>query len=333
MRLVAKKILKGRSVLQAVAGLILVAQATGSQATQTVAGTTISNTASARYDLPNGGSSAISSNTVSLRVDEVLNVAVASLDAGDVVGSAGAANQILTFRLTNAGNGFEAFTLLVQDNVTGDQFDPATTSIVIDSNGNGVYDPGADTVYIAGSNDPSLSPDATVTIFVLSTLPGGAANGDRGRVNLVATAVTGSGAPGTIFSGRGQGGGDAVVGATTANALAQGTYAVQAATVAFVKSATVADPFGGTSQVPGSLITYSLLATISGSGTLNNLIVSDTVPAGTVYQPGTITLAGSALTDAVDGDAGEIVSNALSVRLGSAPAGSTYLVKFQVKVN
>lgn len=333
MRRSTEAVLSRPPLLLFAGALILCGTPRPAFAAPTLAGTTITNTATARYDLPSGGSGTVSSNTVSLRVDELLDVAVASLDSGDVVGSAGATNQVLTFRLTNAGNGSEAFALLAQDNVTGDNFDPSTTSIAIDSNGNGVYDPGTDIVYVAGSNDPVLAPDATVTIFVLSTLPAGAANGDRGRVNLVANAVTGTGTAGTIFSGAGQGGGDAVVGATTARATGQGTYAVRAASVTFVKSAVVVDPFGGTTQIPGSTITYSLLATVTGSGTLNNLVVSDTVPTGTAYLPGTITLGGAALSDIVDGDAGEMISSALAVRLGNAPAGSSYLVKFQVKVN
>ena len=144
---------------------------------------------------------------------------------------------MLTFRVTNAGNGSENFVLTARDNVGGDDFDPTATSIVLDSNGNGVYDPGIDTVYVAGANNPVLAPDASVLVFVLSSIPAGAGNGQRGRVDLVAVAATGSGAPGTTFAGQGQGGGDAVVGATGADAEDDGYYAVAAATVAFVKSA------------------------------------------------------------------------------------------------
>jgi uncharacterized repeat protein (TIGR01451 family) len=303
------------------------------RASKTPAGTVISNTAKATYDLPNGGSGSADSNTVSVIVDEVLDVAVASLNSADVPTSPGAPNQVLAYTLTNAGNGQEAFKLSARDNVSGDDFDPATTSIAIDANGNGVYDPGVDTVYVAGSNEPSLAPDASLTIFMLSTIPAGAANGQRGEADLIATAATGSGNPGTLFAANGTGGGDAVVGSTTATASAGGFFAVLAASVALAKSAAIADPFGGTSHIPGSVVTYTLVATVSGSGTLNNLVLSDAIPAGAAYQPGTLTLGGAALTDDADGDAGEVVSGNVTVRLGNLPAGSSRTGSFKVKVN
>ena len=134
--------------------------------------------------------------------------------------------------------------------ISGDAFDPTTTSVVLDSNGNGVYDPGVDVVYSAGSNDPMLAPDASIKVFLLSTIPASATDGQRGATDLSATAVTGSGTPGTSFAGQGTGGSDAVVGATTASGSDRGYYIVSAATVAFVKSATVLDPFGGSKSVP-----------------------------------------------------------------------------------
>jgi uncharacterized repeat protein (TIGR01451 family) len=245
----------------------------------------------------------------------------------------GATNQVLTFKVTNAGNGQEAFKLTARDNATGDDFDPTTTSIVIDTNNNGTYDPGTDTVYTAGSNDPSLAPDGTVTVFLLSTIPAGATNGQRGEADLVATSVTGSGTPGTVFAGKGDGGGDAVVGSTTATASAAGFYAVSAASVTLTKSATVTDPFGGTSHVPGSIITYTLVASVSGSGSASNLVISDTVPSDTTYQAGTLTLGGTSLTDAADSDAGEVVTGNVTVRLGTVAAGASQTATFKVKVN
>ncbi len=314
-------------------GLIISATGTSAWAASTPAGTMISNTAKATYDLPNGGSGSSDSNTVTFEVDEVLDVAVASLNSGDVTVTPGATSQVLAFKVTNAGNGQEAFKLAARDNLTGDDFDPTTTSIVIDSNGNDTYDPGVDTVYVAGTNEPNLAPGAAVAVFLLSTIPAGSTNGQRGQADLVATSVTGSGTAGTVFSGKGTGGSDAVVGSTTASASASGFYAVSAASVSLVKSATVADPFGGTSHVPGSTITYTIVATVSGSGSLSNLTVSDVVPTGTTYDPGTLTLGGTALTDAADSDPGEVVAGTMTTRLATVAAGSSRTITFKVKVN
>ncbi len=321
------------SMLAAAAAIAAGAISAPAQAAGTVAGTTISNVATATYDLPNGGSGTVQSNVVTLKVDELINVTVAWHDPGDVVGPAGGTKQVLSFTVTNGGNGTEAFTLGTIANLGGDDFDPAVAAVVLDTNGNGVYDPGVDTVYVAGTNDPSLAPDQSVTVFVLSTLPLTAADGNRARAELTAASKKGTGTPGTSFAGQGQGGGNAVIGATGGKGLADGWYKVQKASVAFLKSAIVADPFGGTTQVPGSTVTYTLAATVSGTGSLANLKVTDSIPTGTTYAPGSLTLDGTALTDAADGDAGTYTGTGIAVTLGTVASGATRTVTFKVKIN
>lgn len=320
-------------VLPLVVATATIGFATPAFAVGTTAGTTISNTATATYDDAGGNPVSVPSNKVDIKVDELLDVKVATADPGDVIVQPGTTNKVLSFTVTNTGNGTEAFRLTPNSVVGGDQFDPTTTSIVLDSNGNGIYDAGVDSVYNAGSNDPVLAPDAAIKVFVLSTIPGSVSDADKGIVQLSAAANTGNGAPGTTFAGQGQGGGDAVVGASTAKSTDKGAYLVQSTVVVFTKSAVVLDPFGGSKSVPGAIITYTLVANISGSGTLNNLSLGDPVPAGTAYQAGTITLQGSPLTDATGDDAADFASNAVSVRLGNVAGGQTRTATFKVKIN
>jgi uncharacterized repeat protein (TIGR01451 family) len=322
-----------KAVLAAVSVLSAGAFASPASAAGTPAGTTIDNVATATYELPTGDETSVDSNVVSLKVDELLDVTVASADPGDVVTQPGLTAQRLSFTVTNAGNGLEKFTLATVANGGGDDFDPAVTSIVLDGNGNGAYDAGVDTVYVAGTNDPELDPDESLSVFVLSTIPPAAQDGDRGRVDLTAVAVTGSGAPGTSFAGLGQGGGDAVVGATGADAADDGYYRVASASVSFVKSATVADPYGGATQGPGAVITYTLAATVSGTGSLTNLRVADAVPDDTSYQAESIALDGSPLTDAADADAGRYTGTGIAVTLGNVAAGTTKTITFKVKID
>ena len=238
----------------------------------------------------------------------------------------------MSFTVTNAGNGHEPFTLgTVQG--AGDDFDPTVTSLVLDTNGNGSFDPGVDTLYVPGANDPVLAPDGSIVVFVLSTIPPAALDGNRGRIDLTATSKTGTGTPGTTFAGAGEGGGNAVVGLTTAKSQHEGWYAVRKASLAFVKSATVADPFGGTTQGPGSIITYTLTATVSGTGSLANVAVTDPIPTGTTYKAGSITLDAASLTDAADADAGSFNGSAIAVGLGTMASGTSKIVKFQVKID
>lgn len=298
----------------------------------TPAGTDIKNVATATYEpTPGGPEVSIDSNTVTLKVDELLDVSVAWADPADVVAAPGALAQVLRFTVTNGGNGSEAFSLTTA--TSGGQFTPAVTAIVLDSNGNDAYDAGVDTVYVPGANDPELGPDQAVTVFVLSTLPAVALDAQRGKVNLLAAARTGSGAPGKSFAGLGQGGGNAIVGATGADANDDGWHKISKAAITFSKSASVLDPWGGSSNAPGAIVTYTLTATVNGTGSLGNVRIADPIPAGTTYSPGSLTLGGSGLSDAVDSDAGAFTGTGISVGLGTLASGASRTVTFKVKID
>ena len=297
----------------------------------TRAGTTISNTASASFDT-GSGTQTVDSNRVDLRVDELLDVTVATGNPSDVPTTPGATNQVLTYSLTNTGNGQEAFALSTIANVGGDNYDPVVTQIYID-NGDGIFDASTDTLYALGANDPVLNPDQSVRIFVRASTPSGVVDGNRGIVTLVAAAKTGTGAPGTAFAGQGEGGGDAIVGSTGGDGQDNGAFRVAAATVSLVKSASIVDPFGGSEPLPGAIITYTIVATVAGSGSVNGLAVTDNIPANTTYVAGSIALGGGALTDAVDADAGDYNGTRIRVGLGTVAGGQTRTVTFRTRIN
>ena len=304
--------------------------ANAAHAAGVVAGTQIANTATATYD-SGAASVSIQSNTVTVRVDELLDVAVASLSANPTAAAAG--TTILTYRITNTGNGPEAFDLSADPAIAGNSFDPALQSIAYDSNSNGLYDAGTDVILATGTPTPALAPDSSLTVFVLTTLPGTATDGQTGQVRLTATATTGSGTPGTVFTGQGAGGSDAVVGASTALDDALATQIARLAAVNLTKSATILDPFGTQQPVPGAVVTYSLLAMVSGAGMASNLNVTDVIPSGTTYEVGTLTLDGTPLSDVADGDVGQASAAGIAVGLGTLAGGSSKTVTFKVKIN
>lgn len=309
--------------------------ASTAHAAGTIAGTDIVNVAQATYDDPNGGPPVVvPSNIVTIKVDELLDVTVVTSDPGDIATDPGATAQVTTYQVTNTGNGQEAFTLSADTAKGGDDFDTTFEQIVLDTNNNGVYDAGVDTVYTAGTNDPDLAPDASVTVFILSTIPAAANDGERAEIELSGVAVTGSGVPGTAFAGQGDGGGDAVVGSTGADSEDSSFFIVQAAQIALVKSATVLDPFGGSESVPGATITYQLVATVTGTGNLTNLVITDNIPADTSYTAETITLEGAGLTDSdADADAGSFDGTKIAVALGTVAGGQTRTTTFQVIID
>ncbi len=300
------------------------------------AGSTINNTATASYDA-GGGTVSVPSNQVSLVVDELLDVTVASTDPGDVPTTPGATQEVLTFTVTNNGNGSESFHLGTIASNGNDDYDPTNVQIWLD-NGDGVFDPTTDTLYTPGTNDPVLNPDAVVTVFVVSDTPGTVTDGNRAEVVLTAESNTvlangNNNTPGYSMPGQGTNGSNAVVGATGADSEDNGFYVVNAATVSLVKSAVVKDPFNGSEPVPGATITYTIVATVTGTGSVNSLSVADPVPANTTYQAGTIKLGGVAQTDGVDADAGSFGSNTVTVNLGTVAGGQTRTVTFDVKIN
>ncbi|MGH8494283.1 MAG: hypothetical protein ACRERR_14425 [Moraxellaceae bacterium] len=335
-----KRILLARTALATLALSALVSEV---QAAGTAAGSNIVNTASATFNDPAGTPQSTTSNTSTLQVDEILDVTVVSNDAGNVSVNTPSSSQVLSFKITNTGNGSEAFTLAATGTVSGDQFDPTNVRIYLDD-GDGIFN-AADTVYVAGSNDPTLAAEGSRTVFLVSDIPSGRANGDIGQATVTATAKTGHGTPGTTIAGQGTGGSDAVVGSTTAEAARSNGYAVVHAGGVLSKSSSVLDQFGGSNAIPGATITYSLTFTATGSGNLTNAAVTDSVPAGTTYVPGSTTLDLAALTDANGDDAGKFDaipagSNAkglVTVSLGTVAAtaapGTVHTVTFKVTID
>lgn len=294
------------------------------------AGTLIENTASATYDA-GGSTQTVDSNTVTVRVDELLDVTATSLDGGSVAAAPGSA--VLTFEITNTGNGPEAYTLTANPAVAGNDFDVTVDGIAVDTNGNGTYDPGVDSILSGPETTDPLAPDANLTVFVLVTVPAGANDGQQSDLDLLAEAVTGTGAPGTVFAGQGEGGTDAVVGTSGADDSQIGSLIVSVTTVDLVKSAVIVDPFGGTSNVPGAVITYTIRADVTGSGSVANLVVNDSFPAGTTYRTGTLALDAATLTDAAGDDAGETSATGISVDLGTVAGGTSHAVTFDVTID
>ena len=295
------------------------------------AGTLIENTATATYE-DGDGPQTVDSNTVVVRVDELIDVTVTSLDSGPIGTAPGEA--VLTFEVTNQGNGPEAYELTANPAVAGNDFDTTVTSIAVDTNGNGTYDPGVDEILTAPETTQVLAADETLTVFVIVEVPVDATDTQSSDVELTAEAVTGTGAPGTVFAGQGVDGSDAIVGTTGADDSAIGTLVVGITSVDLTKSVSVVDPFGGSSAVPGSIATFTLSANVVGSGSVDDLVITDAIPDGTTYVDESLDLDGGALTDASGDDAGEASdASGISVDLGTVAGGTVHTITFDVTID
>jgi len=285
----------------------------------------IVNSAQAAFSL-GGAASSAASNAATLVTLETLDIALARTGSDPIVLRPSVVTPI-PFTLTNAGNGSEAFTLA--GTIAG--IGATITGYAIDRNGDGKYDPAVDTAIAIGANTPPLDSGASLALLVLveSDAP---ANG--GTLTLSSHAVTGSGAPGTIFAGKGDGGVDAIVGTTTAAAtlsipLTAGT---DATAVVLDKSQAILAFDGSASAVSGAIVTYTIAAHFSGSGLAKGGVLSDPIPDGTAYVPGSLRLDGAVLTDASDADAGSADAAGISVALGDVAAPALRTISFQVTI-
>jgi uncharacterized repeat protein (TIGR01451 family) len=302
----------------------------------TPVGTLIENTATVDVIL-SGTPTTFVSNTTSITVVERIDVVV-TLQSPQVLVAPNDTNRALLFTVTNTGNGSETFQLAIDSAIAGDDFDPipSVTAIYFDTDGSGDFNAG-DVAYVPGTNDPVLAADASIDVLLLNDIPGAVVNGNIGRSQLTATSATGSGAPGTEFTGQGDGGVDAIVGFSGGQDADIGEYLVSDVLVNVIKTASIADPFGGTQPVPGATITYTITVEVTGTGTATASVISDPIPTFSTYAPGSITLNAAALSDAIDADAGEFDTGGaptVVVRLGDlTQADGIQTIEFQVTIN
>ncbi len=293
----------------------MVAIVSGPAQAETNAGTPILNTAALRYDIA-GQPIAAQSNTVTTLVAERLDVALARRGNEPIT----PATTSIALVVTNLGNGQEAFALSATDGTA-----TPPSGFAIDVDGDGRYDAARDQL-LAGATTLLIAPGAQLQLLLI----GDAGQFDGVQNVIVARAVTGSGSPGTTFQGRGDGGGDAMVGPTGAQAQIIVPTIGQAAQGSLVKTQSVLAPDGSASAVSGAVITYTLTASIPGPS--SGVRVDDPIPAGTSYVPGSLTLDGARLTDGADGDVGTATVSGIAVALGAPADPVIHTIQFKVRI-
>jgi len=323
--------------------------AQASHALGTDAGVNIQNTASVNFEINGTAQTPVNSNTVQTLVDELIDVVVVDNNGGPVAVSTPDTGIILQFTVTNNGNGAEVFRVIANPNVVEGGFDPLLDQLYLESNGIPGLQIGADTAYVSGTSDPLLAEDESLVVYVVSNIPVSLSQGDNGDVELRAvseTIITQAGVdnpddagwptPGTSYAGLGNGGGDIVVGTShdTSNLLMRttGRYQVSDAVINVTKSSiTVLDPFGGTTLVPGTVITYQIDVAVTGTGSADGVVISDLLPAELEYQLNSLSINGVAEDDdfaplGVDGSGYNTGASTVVVDRGVVAGGSPTIV-------
>jgi len=117
------------------------------------------------------------------------------------------------------------------------------------------------------------------------------------------------------------------------------TFTVQALIdVAITKSATVISDGQSCNSapcapVPGATIRYTLQVDVSGPGTAEDLVITDSIPTNTLYTPSSITLDSTTLTDGPGDDPGSFSGNLVSVDLGNTSGPANFVITLDVTIN
>lgn len=312
-------------------------------ATGAPAGTPIPNAATLTYSIAGRPATPVTAVAPVVVVAEVINVVLTWQDGTPVAVNSPDAGKALTFVLTNTGNGAETFGLARNNAVAGDQFDPtnaAAGAIYLESGVQAGFQPSgpnADILYLPGINDPVLAADASRAVYVLSSIPAALATGATGNVSLSASSTTPGAAgarPGTTLAGLGQGGVDAVVGGSRGQSTVTGGYIVSGISLTVAKTvAAVRDPQGGSLVMPGSVLTYRVVLTLTGAGIAENFSFADPLPASTTYVPASITVDGAARSDGADSDNASFAGGVVGVLFGNTPVPAARVIEFKVTVN
>lgn len=88
------------------------------------------------------------------------------------------------------------------------------------------------------------------------------------------------------------------------------------------RSASVLDVDADGRTRPGDEIRYTVDVENVGDTTAVDAVITDALPAGTAFVPGSIRVDGVPVSDAANGDRGEFGAGSLTVRVGSGPGGS-----------
>ncbi|MED5016381.1 isopeptide-forming domain-containing fimbrial protein [Paenibacillus chibensis] len=231
------------------------------------------------------------SNTLNLNIyqaviDAVKTANIANATIGDTI--------VYTVALTNTGN-LPAIATVIDPVPAGAVFVP--NSILV----NGVPQPGADPS--TGINAGTIPPGATITVSVtmqvtVQTLPA-----QQQLVNQATVNFTFQHPDGRILTGT-----------SLSNTF---TIPVSSPNVSVVKSTSSVD------AVVGDTITYSITLTNNGIEAVNNVVLVDQVPAGSVFVTGSVTI------DSVPKPA---ANPNTGIQVGSLAAGASSTVTFQVQV-
>jgi uncharacterized repeat protein (TIGR01451 family) len=277
------------------------------------AGTTIGNQATATYQDAASNSYTVTSNSVTTVVQQVASL---TLTANGTRVAAPGGQAVFPHVLTNTGNGIDAFSLAAL-NQPGDDFDVTGLVLYVDADGNGVPDD-----FIPVTTTGPLAAGASYRFVAVGSVPGTRLAGDVSDVRVNAVS--------------------AFDGGQTAFNFDQVTVSTNAV-VNVTKS--LSSPNGAS---PSGPYTYTLTYTNSGNATASGVRLTDLIPAGMTYVPGSARWSATGATVLSDADSTDThgaglntirfdhnvaTPGAVTANINQVPPGQSGSVTFDVTVN
>ena len=289
--------------IAACAALLIIALSAPAVAQGTAAGTQIQNSATVNYNNSAGAAQpAVTSNTVTVAVTQVAGVS--SSPATGATSGAPGATAYYAYSITNSGNGSDTFSLSAVSSHS-----PAWTVTILKDDGagggtanDGIHQAGETNV---AASTGALAADGVFKGFMAVAIPAGTANGTSDTETLTAKSQFNA--------------------STTATVV--GTTTVASAVLTLTKAADVQ------SAAPGATVTYTLTYKNTGSADATQVAIADSIPANVTYVAGSVTLNGTAKTDAADGDQVTASNGTITVAVGTVTAGTQGTITFKVTVN
>jgi uncharacterized repeat protein (TIGR01451 family) len=265
----------------------------------TASGTDVLNTATLNYSV--GGVAKEKTASTTFKVDDKVAFTVTPLDTSAVSARSGATNVVLTYKVRNDGNAVHDFALSDSatsadafsgaELVSDSGYDVSNVRVVVDSNGNGIYDDGVDTATFIDE----LASDAEATVFIVADIPDDAPDAAVAVYDLEAQVAVGgeAGVPGTVITSDSSNEVDQVTTVQIVFADGDGTtdgakdgkygaadaYKITTAKVTIIKNSIVLeDPVNGTTnpkRIPGAVIRYCFIVENAGSSPASDAIVTD----------------------------------------------------------
>ena len=307
----------------------------------TAAGTVINNTAYASYYIGDHSNSIISLRTQhSFTISETINANVTSLDNAAVVVPTPSSNRILSWKLSNTGNGTEAYKLTLASNLSNDHFDPIIQSTWKESNNIPGWQ-SSDTRLHTATDTISLAADESQIIYTHCKIPENLQAEQVGTLRLTAKSMTAQGtlAIGDSLDNMGDHNTDAVFLITDGKAISEGSYIISNVALQINKTiAHVVDRYNSTTIMSQSLVTYLIEVNTTGSSNtpLEGVVITDKTPSNMHYVAGSIKLNGQRLTDYDDHDQADYnisTKETVTVHLGNLIPPRNDKISITYKVN